>query len=213
MKLGLVMAALLAAGTIATAHAGTIFSTFGPGQTFSSGTGLTINGGSSGESIAEPFTPGSNTSVGSVALALFGSAAMSLTLEGDAFGVPSGSGAVITASFTPNTVSAQVFTFTLPTPVAVTARTQYWLVAQSADTTGDSWAPAVASVTSPSAYYQSTGTTTWTSLASGNVLAFSVSTPTSATVPEPASLPLLGTGMLLALALGARRPKGADRRD
>ena len=147
MKLELVMAALLSVGAIGTAHAGTIFSTFGTGQSFNTGgTALTINGGASGESIAAPFTPGSNTSVGSVALALFGSAAMSLALETDSSGVPSGSGALIAASFTPGTSSAQVFTFLLATPYAVSASTQYWLVAQSADATGDSWAPALASV-------------------------------------------------------------------
>jgi len=200
MKLGWASAVVLLAATIGQARAGTIFSTFGSGQSFNSaGTALTI---SSAESIAVDFTSTSATSVGSVALALFGSAPMSLLLESNARGVPSGVLATIATGFSPNTVTPTVFSFTLATPVSVAAGTSYWLVAQSSDSTGDSWSPAASGVTALAALYESLPGTSWSS--SGSVLAYSVSTPAAA-VPEPSSLALLAGGVLLVIAAPPRR--------
>ena len=199
MKLGWVSAAALLAGTIGQARAGTIFSTFGSGQSFNSaGTALTIN---SAENIAADFTSTSATSVGSLALALFGFAPMSLTLESNFRGTPTGSGTTVVTGFTPGTATPTVFTFTLATPFSVAANTTYWLVAQSADSTGDSWSSSTA--TSLAALYQSLPGTTWSS--SGTVLAYSLSAPASATVPEPGTLQLLTGAALLALAAPRRR--------
>ena len=199
MKLGWVSAAALLAGTIGQARAGTIFSTFGSGQSFNSaGIALTIN---SAENTAADFTATSATSVGSLALALFGFAPMSLTLESNFRGTPTGSGTTVVTGFTPGTATPTVFTFTLATPFSVAANTTYWLVAQSADSTGDSWSPSTAK--SLAALYQSLPGTTWAS--SGTVLAYSLSAPASATVPEPGTLQLLTGAALLALAAPRRR--------
>ena len=210
MRVRLATTALLAAATIGSAHAGTIVDTFGPSQTYNTSAADTVNYNLSnatlGESLAEAVDPSASGVISDIAAAFYflGSgnptAGLTLSLESGTAGGPTTS--LWSTSFTPIR-TPQVFDFT-GLSISVSAGSFYWLVASTADPTGYGWNHSSAGLSSPTAYYAtSVAPTIWNPV--GDVLAYSVSTG-AASVPEPATLPILCAGALLSL-LVARRPR------
>ncbi len=182
--------------TALTSYAGTVYTTFGPGDTFG-GTGASIIGGPSPYAAgAMAFTPAVSTTVIDVKVALNGIGTVDFGIVAGVLTPPTGVPSSI-GSFAVNGVG--VYTASINVPL--TGGTQYWLVlfANQGAYSGGAWFNGP-SATGPRSALATSPAGSW-SQNSGVQSAFTISDA----VPEPSTNALIAIG---AAAFGYLRLRG-----
>src|ERR1700733_8854244 len=209
---GIASLALLAATTLA-AHADTVFSQFGPDQTFSPG-GYDIGLPSPGSStvIASSFTPTETATLTDAVLAMSerdrspDTNPVTVFIESSVAGAP---GSIIDTLTQVGTQSktASLIDFTCASCSVLNDGTMYFLVAyQSGSQLSNLW-NTVPSPAKGTIFFNFNGSPTgpWSNDPNTDLPAFEVNgTPSPTVTPEPASFVLLSTG-ILGLANTVRR--------
>ncbi len=217
---GLVALAAIVSAGAARAGAITIFTNFGPGQSFNTAIGYVVSGASSGDQVvAMPFTAGSTADLADAVLALGNylgtNSPITLDLESNGSGdVPGSILATLTQQGTiPPFSSAGPVTFDYTgTSVGLTSGTSYWLVASEADANSQQAWMFSNSDTGNSAYNHSGSATGPWSTESGTISAFQVDGTTVATTPEPGTFSLFALAIVCALgALWVERRRKLSR--
>jgi PEP-CTERM motif len=184
----------------ASAKAQTLFSNFGPGQSYNSGTLWVVGTEVEGESgvLAVPFVPSETATLSDVMAALGEEGSVDFYVESDSGGEP---GAILDTLTTTGTIgsSSSILTYTCSSCSELTSGTTYFLVAVSSPVDGYSaWNDSNSDV--GSYYYNGTGSATgpWTLTTSGSdtLPAFEVDGTPLTPTPEPPSQLLFGTGLL-----------------
>jgi hypothetical protein len=203
---------ILAAAALAS-HADTIYSTFAPGNTFSSSAYVTgtieIGDESINQLIAAPFIPTETATLSDAVLAMrkiagTGDGPVTVFIESSSAGAPDAILDTLTQVGGGLTTTPSPVDFICSSCSVLDAGTMYFLVAYQPDPSSESgWNLALS--TTGTIYSNKNGIVTgsWNQDPSGPLSAFEVNGVPAAT-PEPSTLVLLGTGVL-GLAGMARR--------
>jgi len=207
-RTGVLFLSLVAAMASQPASADTLFTTLGPGGSYSLG-GWAVSGSNYDSSvIGNSFTLGSTADISDASLAMSyiqgDNAAIHLSIESDNGGSPGSVLAALTQVGTiPPLISGDVIiggglvTFTCSGVACDLAAGDYWLVAVETDySTGQDWFTTAYGATTNLAQGYSGIPTGLTVIPDSNEEAFQIDgTPDATVTPEPSSFLLLGSGL------------------
>ncbi|HXS11766.1 MAG TPA: choice-of-anchor R domain-containing protein [Acidobacteriaceae bacterium] len=199
------------------ARADVIFSNFGAGQTFVGNSWWDVGGvpGTPAQVVAFSFTPTETAKLTGADLALAGSnnpvtgtSPLNLFIESNSGGTPGTILDTLTQSGSyPTYPTTAVMNFTCSGSCStLNAGTQYWIVGQQTDAANLAywlWSFSDSGMWNFNQTNSATGP--WTATTAGNFSAFDVTGTATPAVPEPASMALLGSGLLAIVAATRRR--------
>jgi hypothetical protein len=185
----------------------TIYTTFGPGQSFNTTKGWVVGTGPGfhDEEIAARFTPGADYTLDAIDFAatyVSGLDGVTLEIAANDSGAPGA--AIESFFFAVSSTSAQVYTAESLLNPLLTAGTTYWVVLK-ADTPVSSEILWNESTTTAGEYLSQSGTAGWLPQSELMLPAFDVlATTANAAIPEPATFSLLLAPLLLWVCRRAR---------